>query len=47
MEKAKLFRIDLAKLTDNKVRNNNKDIDDLIKLIINLKENKYKSMIIN
>ena len=39
MEQAKFFRIDLAKLTDDKVRNNNKDIEDMIKQIIKLKHN--------
>ena len=39
MEQSKFFRIDLAKLTDGNVRYNNKDIDDIIKQIIILKNN--------
>lgn len=38
MKQAKLFRIDLEKLTDGKVRNNNKDIDDMITKIIFMKK---------
>ena len=44
MEQAKLFRFDLAKLTDNKVKNDNKDIDDIIQLIIFCKNKTIKKM---
>ena len=42
MEQVKFFRIDLAKLTNGKVRFDNKDINDIIKQIITLKNNPIK-----